>query len=202
MPGGGARWECPHWPARFVSAFGERLSAEQFERTGQRVAERRGLEPGPSTRGIKQAPATLDLRLQVFLALTRCLELFIGDAFLLGVERRLLYLARQLLGVAMPDTLSQTVLDVIVDDFREASELSLYSFSFLNQNLEHSIFDPLRKYEIVAVHFRSWLKFTVNTPVALLDAVWIPGQIEMKQIRAMRLEVQAFPGRIGREQDT
>ena len=57
------------------------------------------------------------MRLQVFLALTRCLELFLGYPFLLGVERRLLYLVRQPLGVAMPDALSQASLDVIINDF-------------------------------------------------------------------------------------
>ena len=43
----------------------ERLGAEELQGAGQRVAERRGLEACPGTRGLEQVLAALDLRLQV-----------------------------------------------------------------------------------------------------------------------------------------
>ena len=138
----------------------------------------------------------------LILALARRLKLLLGDTLLLRVEVRPLDLARQLLGVAVPDALSQSTLDVVVNNLREAAELFLDGLRLLDQHLEHPIFDPLREHEIVAVHFRSRLKLAVDAAIALLDPARIPGQVEMEEIRTMRLEVQAFASRIGREQDT
>src|SRR5438552_496504 len=45
------RRECPYWPSRVVGPFHEPFGAEELKGTGQRVAERRGLEAGPNTRG-------------------------------------------------------------------------------------------------------------------------------------------------------
>jgi hypothetical protein len=41
--------ECPDWPACVVCPFLEPVGAEEFKRTGERVAKRRGLEAGPNT---------------------------------------------------------------------------------------------------------------------------------------------------------
>jgi len=67
--------------------------------------------------------------------------------------------------------------------------------------LANTIFDPLRKYEIVAVHFRGGLELAVDAAVALLEPRWIPRQIEMDEIRAISLQGDAFPGGIGADQD-
>ena len=101
----------------------------------------------------------------------------------------------------MPDALGQTALDVVIDDLREAAKLLLDSFRLPDQHLEHPIFDPLREHKIVAVHFRRRLELAVDAAVALLDTARIPGQVEMEEIRTMRLEVQALAGRVGRKQD-
>jgi hypothetical protein len=63
------------------------------------------------------------------------------------------------------------------------------------------LLDALRKHEIIAVNFQRGLQLAIDAPVTLLDTARIPGQVEMEKIRAMRLEVQALPGGIGREQD-
>ena len=134
-------------------AFRERLGAEELEGAGERIAERRRLEARPVAGGLEQALAALDLRLQVFLAFARRLELFLGDALLLRVEVRLLDLARQLLGVAVADALAEAALDVVVDDLREAAELLLDRLRLPDQHLEHPVLDPLRQHEVVAAHF-------------------------------------------------
>ena len=158
-------------------------------------------KPVQCARCIEQVPTALYLRLQVFLAFAGRLELFLGDALLLRIEVRPLDLARQLLGVTVTDALTETALDVVVDDLREAAELLLDSLGLPDEHLEHSVFDPLRKHEVVAVHFRGRLELAVDATVALLDAARIPGQVEMEEIRTMRLEVQALAGRVGRKQD-
>src|SRR5688572_16145981 len=45
------------------------------------------------------------------------------------------------------------------------------------------------------------LELAINTPVALLDSPGVPGQIEVKEICAMGLEVQPLPGGISGEKD-
>src|SRR5258708_16713717 len=54
---------------------------------------------------LEQAPATLDLRLQVCLAIARCLELFLGDALLIRVEVRPFDLSPHPLAVALSHAL-------------------------------------------------------------------------------------------------
>jgi hypothetical protein len=84
----------PDWLARVVNCFHEWLGAEEFEGARQRPAEWRRLESSPCAGGLEQASTALDLRLQVFLAFTSRLELFVGDALLLCVEILPLDLAR------------------------------------------------------------------------------------------------------------
>jgi hypothetical protein len=111
------RREVPDWSARVVSRLLKWLGSEEFEGARQRRSKRRCLEARPSPGGREQVLAARDLLLQVFLAFTRLLELLLGNALLLRVEVRPLDLARQLLGIAVPDALTQTSLDVVVDDF-------------------------------------------------------------------------------------
>ena len=93
--------------AVLVRGLRERLGAQELERAGERVAERLGLEADPVAGRLEQVLAALDLRLQVFLALARGLELLLGDALALRIEVRLLDLARQPLGVAVADAAAE-----------------------------------------------------------------------------------------------
>jgi hypothetical protein len=45
------------------------------------------------------------------------------------------------------------------------------------------------------------LELAIDAAVTLFDAARVPGQVEMEEVRAVRLEVQALAGRIRGEQD-
>ena len=72
--------------------------------------------------------------------------------------------------------------------------------TFPHQHLENTVLDSLRVEEVVAENLFRRLKSAVDAPVALLDATRVPGDIVVKQIGAMALEVDAFAGRIGAEE--
>ena len=78
----------------------------------------------------------------------------------------------------MTDALSQTALDVVVNDLREAAKLLFDGLCLPDQHFEHTVFNPLGENEIVAMHLVGELKFAVDTPVALLNAARIPRQVE------------------------
>ena len=101
----------------------------------------------------------------------------------------------------MADALGQVALDVVVNHLRQAPELLLDGLRLPDQHIEHPIFGPLGKHEVMASHFRRGLQLAIDAPVALLDAAWIPRQVEMEQIRTIGLEVQALAGGIGGEQN-
>ena len=94
----------------------------------------------------------------------------------------------------MADTLTQSALDIVVNNLREAAELLFDGLRLPDQHIEHPILDPLGKHEVMAGHFWRRLQLAVDAPVALLDASRIPRQVEMEKIGAMDLKVQALPG--------
>ena len=200
-PGGRAAGRSRLGGRRSSRLLGERLGTQELEGAGERVAERRRLEADPVARRLEQRLAALDLRLQVLLALARGLELLLGDALLLRVEVRLLDLARQLLGIAVADALAEPTLDVVVDDLREAAELLLDGLGLPDEHLEHAVLDALRQDEVVAADLGGRLELAVDAAVALLDAAGVPGQVEVEEVRAVRLEVQALARGVGGEED-
>ena len=166
---------------------------------------RRGRAPARSPTQLagrlEQGLAALDLRLQVVLALAGGLELLLGDALLLRVEVRLLDLAREPLGVAVADALAEPALDVVVDDLGEAAELLLDRLGLPDEHLEHAVLGALRQHEVVAADLGGRLELAVDAAVALLDAAGVPGQVEVEEVGAVGLEVQALAGGVGGEQD-
>ena len=110
-------------------------------------------------------------------------------------------LARQPLGVAVADALPEAALDVVVDHLREAAELLLDRLGLPDEHLEHAVLDALGQHEVVAADLGGRLELAVDAAVALLDAAGVPRQVEVEEIRAVRLEVQALAGGVGGEQD-
>ena len=55
-----------------------------------------------------------------------------------------------------------------------------------------TVFRALGEHEVVAIHFLRGLQLAVDPAVALLDAAGVPGQVEVEEIRAVGLEVQAL----------
>ena len=70
-----------------------------------------------------------------------------------------------------------------------------------HEHVEHVVLDPLRQHEVVAADLVRRLQLAVDPPVALLDPPRVPRQVEVEQVGAVRLEVQALPRRVGRDQD-
>ena len=97
------------------------------------------------TGGVEQRLATLDLRLQVMLALSRIFQLFFSNSLLLRIQICLLNFARQPFGVAVADTLPEATLDVVVDDLRQTAKLLLDRLGLLHEHFEHAIFERCGK---------------------------------------------------------
>ena len=125
-----------------------------------------------------------------------------GDALAFGVEVCLFDLARQALGVAVADARPQPALDLVVDDLGQAAELALDGLGLADENFEHPVLGALRQDEVVAADLFGRLELAVDAAVALLDAARVPGEIEVEEVGAVGLEVEAFARGVGGEQDT
>src|SRR5262249_15560400 len=108
---------------------------------------------------------------------------------------------RESLRILVANASAQTSLDVVVDHLREAAKLSSNGLGLLNEHVEHMILGALRQDEIVAPDFVRGLELAVNSTVPLFDTTRIPRQIEMEQVRAMRLEIEPLSSRVGGQQD-
>src|SRR5688572_11314059 len=53
----------------------------------------------------------------------------------------------------------------------------------------------------MAAHFRLRLELPIDTAVALFDAAGIPWKVEVEEVRAMRLKVQALASGVRCEED-
>ena len=182
--------KAPHGGAMLVAALLEALDAKQFQGAREGVAEGCRLESDPVAGRLQQAPAALDLRLQLGV-----------PPHVVDVDVRRLDLAREPIGVAVADALPETTLDVIVDHLGEAAQLLLDGLGLRDEDLEHPVLDALRKNEVVTAHFLGRLELAVDTAVALLDAAGVPGEVEVEEVRAVRLEVQALAGGVGGKED-
>ena len=182
-----------------VSASGSAPSSSSEQERASRNGA--GSKPDPVARRLEQGPAALDLRLQIVLALARGLELLLGDALRLRVEvglPRSRARAARRRGGGCP---AEPALDVVVDDLREAAELLLDRLGLPDEHLEDAVLDALRQDEVVAADLVGRLELAVDAAVALLDAAGVPGQVEVEQVGAVGLEVQALAGGVGGEQD-
>src|SRR5262249_8769467 len=83
-----------------------------------------------------------------------------------------------------------------IDDLRETAELLSDRLGFLDERLQDAVLWPLRVDEIVAEYLGLVLEFSVDAAISLLHAAWIPRHIEVKEVPAMRLKIQAFACRV------
>ena len=170
-------------------------------RTGQRLPERRHLEADPVSGPLEQAPASFYLRVDVVTPVAGRLELLLCDLPSHRIEIRGLDLALQPIRVPVADATPHPPLHVVIYHLRQAAEFALDGFSLADEHLQHAVLDALRQHEIVATHLGRGLQLAVDATVALLDAARVPRQIEVKQVGAVGLEVEALPRRVRRQQD-
>ena len=191
-------------PDRFAilgAAFVERRGAHPLQRAGHRVAERIGRELHPAARACQQSTASLDLRFEILPSLAGRFQLLGRDTLLLPHEVGHLYLPCEAVHVPVTYATAKVTFDVVVNHLGEAAELALDGLGLLHQHFEDAVFGALRKHEVVAAHLRRGLELAIDTPVALLDAARIPGQVEVEEISAMRLKVESFTGSVSGDQD-
>ena len=129
------------------------------------------------------------------------LELLAGRPLAIVLEVHRLDLASEVVGVAVTDAAAQPALHVVVDDPGQAAKLLLDGLGLADEYLQHPVLHPLGEDEIVTVDLRGRLELAVDAAVPLLDAARVPGQVEVKEVGAMGLEVQALAGCVGRDQD-
>ena len=167
-----------------------------------RVPERLRLELHPAPRAVEQPAAPVDLRLEVFLAFARGVELLGRDPLSLPVEVRRLDLPREAVRVAVANPpAAKSAFDVVVDHLGEAAELVPDGLGLLHQHVEDSVLGALRKHEVVAAHRRRRLQLAVDALVPLLDAAGVPGEVEVEEVSAVRLEVEPLEGGVGGDKD-
>ena len=108
---------------------------------------------------------------------------------------------REALHLSVADTAAQTALDIVVDHLGETAEFLLDGLSLLDEHFQHAVLGALRKHEVVATHLFCRLQLAVDAAVALLDAAGVPGQVEVEQVGAVRLEIQSLARRVRGKKD-
>ncbi len=149
----------------------------------------------------------LQLRAQLFEAAGQCgigfayrFEVVMGAA--LGV--RLLDAVdfrRDPIGTLALDAAGEEFRDAALDDRRGTAELAADDLGLFDEPAQHAVLRALRIDEIAAVDATCRLQFAIDAAVALFEAARVPRQVEMEQVAAMALQVQAFARRVGRHED-
>jgi hypothetical protein len=90
---------------------------------------------------------------------------------------------------------------LVFQNRRHAPELLLDRLRPLHEHLEHAIRFSLRVQEVVAPHHGRTLELPIDSAIALLEPGRVPRQVEVEQVGAMVLQVNALAGSIGRNED-
>ena len=88
-----------------------------------------------------------------------------------------------------------------VDHLGQAAQLSLDGLGLADEGHQDAILGALLVDEIMAEDLGARLELAVDPPVALLHPAGVPGHVEMEEVPAVGLEVQALAGRVGGDQD-
>ncbi len=99
------------------------------------------------------------------------------------------------------DAAGQRAIDVGLDHRGERAQLLLDGGDLLDQGVEDAVLGPVAVREVVAAHHRLALQRAIDAAVALLHARRVPRDVEVEQIGAVALEVQALARGVGRDQD-
>ncbi len=88
-----------------------------------------------------------------------------------------------------------------VDHLGQAAQFAFDRLGLAHQRFEDAILGTLLVNEVVAEHFRVGLQLAVDAAVALLHAAGIPRHVEMEQVPAVGLQVEALAGGIGGDEN-
>ena len=87
------------------------------------------------------------------------------------------------------------------NDLGKAAEFLTNRLGLAYDGLEHAILRPLCVDKIMTEDLLRGLELAVDAAITLFKTAGIPGDIEMKQMPAMGLEVESLSGGIGGDQD-
>ena len=188
-------------PLLFPIGLGDCGSAGESQAHRQGLAELRRSEADMGSRPFQASAQAIHFLAQPVLAKTRVLELVLDGA-------------PPFSGRKVPDGGRETVDPVTAHAFladgpgdtrfehlRGAAELLANAFHLVHQHLQDTIFRPLDEDEVTAEHLVGWLQLAVDAAVALVETARVPGQIEMTQVMAMALEIEALPRRVGGDEN-
>ena len=102
---------------------------------------------------------------------------------------------------AIDAALCEAIGDPLLDHLSGGAELTLNHFGLAHQGLEHNVGFALLVTEITAEHLLGRLELAIDAAVALLETRRVPGQIEMDEIGAIGLKIDAFARRVGADEN-
>jgi hypothetical protein len=91
--------------------------------------------------------------------------------------------------------------DTVLDHLAGRSELATDDLGLPHDRVEHDVLGTICIDEVAAEDFLRRLEFSVDASVALLEAGGIPRQIEMDEVAAAGLQIDALASGIGADQD-
>ena len=97
--------------------------------------------------------------------------------------------------------LRQAIGDPLLDHLPGGAELPLDHLGLAHQRLEHDVGFALLVTEIAAEHLLRRLQLAIDAAVALLKPRRVPRQIEMDEVGAIGLQIDAFARRVGADED-
>ena len=180
----------------------QRTGREELKRAVEGVAKAIYVEIEMLARAFEDVRETVQLLLQPFAAKPRGLDLLLdGGAFggidLDGVD----------LGLGLGQFASQQaaalreLIDLPLQHLADAAEFLLDHAELPLQGEQHAILRPLRVEEVAAEDLVRGLKLAVDAAVPLLEATGVPRQVEVEEIPAVGLQVEALSRGVGADQD-
>ena len=155
----------------------------------------------PVLGGFEPAAEPLDLGLQVLLPLARLLQFLLHDPPAVLLRIGPLELLRQRGDVPVADALLESPGQPAFEHLGQAAQLLLDGLRLAHQDLEDAVLLAVGVDEVVAVDLVTGLELAVDAAVPLLQPARVPRHVEMEEVPAVGLEVQALAGGVGGDED-
>ena len=149
----------------------------------------------------KSIAELVDLRAQVVLPLAGSFQFFLDRLPLVGIQVGLVDVLLHRVDLVAADALLQRIGQAGVDHLRETAQLLLDVLRLADQRPKDAVFRPLLVDEVMAVDLVIGLELAVDAAVALLHAAGVPRNVEVEEVPAVGLEVEALAGGVGGDQD-
>ncbi len=120
---------------------------------------------------------------------------------MLGLQVSRFDLSCELVEGLAANSLAERFRESSIDDLGETAQLALDRVSLADQHLKDAILWPLLVNKVVAEDLVLRLELSVDAAIPLLHATGVPRHVEVKQVPAMSLEVDALAGRVRGDQD-